>query len=105
MTDKTDKLVFHTTSHRLREDGDNLIIRRQQEIPDQFWENAARLKHIQDSKPVGEFLQVATIPEAVVEQWYRDGFNIFDKNVSIPEVLRRLRAEDLNALITTSRDI
>ena len=101
----TEPIIFNDVSRRLTLDGDTAIIRRQQEIPADFFDRAAELKHIQDSAPAGEFLQVATIPANVVEEWYAQGFNIFDKNVNHTEILRRLRNEDKDKLITTSRSI
>jgi hypothetical protein len=63
------------------------------------------LKHVQDTKPVGEFLQVASIPTTIVEEWFAEGFNIFDKNTTVQMILARLHAEDKERLITTSRQI
>lgn len=96
---------FHDTSGRLTLDGDKATIRRQQEIPARFWDRLLETKRIQDSKPVGEFLQVASIPTLVVEEWFRQGFNMFDKNVTVHDILARLRAEDKDKLITTTRQI
>lgn len=98
-------VVFHDTKRRLTIEDDRAIIRRQQEIPDNFWENLRETKHVQDNAPVGEFLQVASIPTNVVEEWFAQGFNIFDKNVTLSMILARLRLEDKDRLITTSRSI
>lgn len=86
-------------------DDDNLLIRRQQDIPPDFWDRLKQTKKIQDEAPAGEFLKVASIPAVVVEEWYAQGFNIFDKNVTLKEILARLRMEDKDNLITTSRQL
>lgn len=97
--------TYHDVSRRLTIEGDRAIIRRQQEIPDDFWDRIAALKDVSDKEPVGEFLHVAAIPAAVVEEWYAQGFNMFDKNVGLKEILARLRLEDKDRLITTNRKI
>lgn len=96
---------FHDTQGRLTLDGDKATIRRQQEIPARFWDRLREQKRVQDNAPAGEFLKVASIPTLVVEQWFREGFNMFDKNVTHHDILARLRAEDKDNLITTSKQI
>ena len=98
-------LVFHESKRNLRLEDDRALITTKQEIPDDFWDRVAELRHVQDRAPVGEFLQVAAIPEIIVEQWFREGFNIFDRNIGLKEILARLRMEDKERLITTSRSI
>lgn len=96
---------FHDTNRRLTIDGDRAIIRRQQEIPSNFWDRLQEIKAVQDRAPVGEFLMAASIPTNVVEEWFAQGFNIFDKSVSFKEIMARLRMEDKDRLITTSRQL
>lgn len=106
MTQPTD-LVYHETERRLilNDDLSQATIIRRQEIPSDFWDKVAELKHVQDNAPVGDYLCVATLPELVIEKWFAEGFNIFDPNVTAKEVLARLRLEDKDRLITTSRQI
>lgn len=96
---------FHDTSRRLTIDDERAIIRRQQEIPDDFWDRLERIRAVQDSAPAGEFLMAASIPTTIVEEWFAQGFNIFDKSVTFAEIMARLRAEDKDRLITTSRQL
>jgi hypothetical protein len=106
MTDNiTDDLNFEDVTRRLTIDGDNAVVRRQQDISDAFWDQVKNVKHVQDHAPIGDFHQVASIPCVLVEKWFAEGFNMFDPNVSIQDVLKRLRAEDATDLITTSRTI
>lgn len=97
--------VFHDVQTNLRLNGDTGLVTRRQEIPDAFWDDIAASRTAQDNKPVGDFLHVASIPSLVIEEWYAQGFNIFDKNVTLPEILARLRLEDKDKLIVTSRSI
>jgi hypothetical protein len=96
---------YHDVSRRLTIKGDQAIIRRQQELPNNFWDRVAAQKDVSDKAPVGEFLHVAAIPALVVEEWFAAGFNMFDKNVTLQDILARLRLEDKDRLITTSRKI
>lgn len=105
MPTENNGLATHEVTRRLTFDGDQAIIRRQQEIPDDFWDQVARLKHINETAPVGEYMHVAAIPDVIVEKWYAEGFNIFDPNVDHKQILARLRNEDMDRLITTSRKV
>lgn len=100
------KPVFEDVSRRLEINDDGVAtIRRQQEISDQFWDRLREIKAVQDNEPIGDFHMVASIPCVLVEKWYAEGFNMFDRNVTVQEILKRLRAEDADRLITTSRNI
>lgn len=50
-------------------------------------------------------MKVASIPVVVAEKWRSEGFDITDPNTDVKEVLRRLRAENLDAFITTDKAI
>lgn len=87
------------------EDSSGLLAKHSQEIPDWYLSD---LKYIRDSSleaKEGETMRVASIPVAVVEQWQREGFDIYDKNITPREILTRLRNQDLDAFITTKKRI
>jgi hypothetical protein len=52
---------------------------------------------------MGEFHRVASIPTVVVEKWLREGFNIWE--ASGPEIVKRLKAENLDAFMATEKRI
>lgn len=83
--------------------GDELAIKRVQYIPDEFLSSLRQEKL--DSKHVraGEFHRVAAIPVAVVEQLQREGFDVF--KMPVQETLKRLRAMQLDAFITSEKRI
>ena len=54
---------------------------------------------------MGDYHRVASIPVVVVEKWMREGFNIWDKNVKASEVVARLKSENLDAFLTTTKSI
>jgi hypothetical protein len=103
MTKPISDVSFDDVQRNLRVDGDVAHVRKQQELSDAYWESLRQTKHVQDNAPIGDFHMVASIPCLKVEEWMRQGFDMFDPNVTIEDVLKRLRAEDSERLITTSR--
>ena len=87
------------------EDNTGLLAKHQQEIPRWHLDN---LRYIRDSSldtTEGDTMRIASIPVAIVEQWQREGFDIFDKNITPHEILNRLRNQDLDAFITTKKRV
>ena len=50
-------------------------------------------------------MRVASIPTVIVEKWMKEGFNIFDQNVDGKDIIKRLKAEGLDAFLTTEKSI
>jgi hypothetical protein len=84
-------------------DGNLEAIKREQEIPAWFLDEIRAIKDVQDSKRLGNFALAARIPTVVVEKWMREGFNIFDKNIGVSEIIQRLQSLDMDRLIATSK--
>jgi hypothetical protein len=82
----------------------DVTVRKDQHITDEFLDNLKE-DRAASKAPAGEYHKVASIPVAVIEKWMREGFNIFDKNIRVEEVVKRLRAEDLQAFIATDKRI
>lgn len=76
-----------------------------QDIPSSFLDRLKDDRLASSNAPMGNFHKVASIPTAVVEKWRAEGFDIFDKNVSIKEILKRLQSQDLQAFIATTRRV
>lgn len=83
---------------------DEVVIEHSQEIPDDFLEANKALRDA-SSAPAGDYHKIASIPTAVVEKWMREGFNIFDENITASEIVRKLTSEDLGAFMTTTKRI
>jgi hypothetical protein len=83
---------------------DDIVVEHSQEITDEFLD---RVKAERDasSAPSKDYHKVASIPTAVVEKWMREGFNIFDENITASEIVKRLSAEDFGAFLTTTKRI
>lgn len=100
---KNDYNVLDADTKLRIEDG-NVVRRLQQEITSSFIDDLRDARHESLNTPAGNYHRVAAIPVAIVEKWMQEGFNIFDKNVSIPEVLRRLHGDDMQNFIATSKN-
>lgn len=86
-------------------DGDKAVFRRTQDIGNHFLSDLATSRLESSHGRMGDMHHVASIPTGVVEKWMSEGFNIFDKNVSLPEIIKRLQSEDMMGLMATSRRI
>lgn len=84
------------------DDVDNpVVVRHDQAITDDLLDLNKEMREA----PTKEFNQVASIPVIIVEKWMREGFNIFDPNITAREIIARLLREDLSAFITTNKSI
>lgn len=70
---------------------------RAQEIPLSFLEF---LKDVRSAGPArGDANLCASVPQAVVDQWLREGFDIYREDAKA--IVARLRAQGLDAFITS----
>ena len=103
MSDDT-KLIGINTEHM--EDGDSVLRKHTQEIPQSFLDGLAEQRNNSTAAPEGEFMRVASIPTVVVEKWMREGFDILsDRNIKGADIVKRLKAENLDAFLTTEKSI
>jgi hypothetical protein len=85
------------------QDGENVVRKHTQEIPQWHLDALAQQRNESKSKAEGEFMRVASIPTVIVEKWMREGFNIWE--VDGKEIVKRLKAENLDAFLTTEKSI
>jgi hypothetical protein len=90
---------------RYRVEEDRIVRKLTQEIPDSFLRDIADERHAAQHVATGNFLKVASIPTAVAEQWLAEGFNIYDQNVGVREILKRLNSQDMQKFIATDKRI
>jgi hypothetical protein len=76
-----------------------------QEIPDSFLRQLADERKIQDGMFAPDELKLCSLPGALVDTWYRQGFNIWDKNVTAKDIVNRLKAEGLTKFLATTKTI
>lgn len=74
-----------------------------QDIPDSFLRDLADQKTFQDGKFAPDEIKVCSIPAGIVDQWFREGFSIYDSNITAADIVARLKAEDLTKFLTTSK--
>ena len=74
-----------------------------QEVPDSFLKGLAAQRTFQDAKFAPDDVQVCSLPGALVDHWFRNGFSIWDPNVTAQDIILRLSSEDLTAFLTTSK--
>lgn len=99
----SDKKDMHDIQTDFLQDGDNVIRKNTQHIPDEYLRSLRTERENSLSKREGEYMRVASIPVAVVEKWKREGFDIYQ--VGGKEILKKLREENLDAFITTNKSI
>jgi hypothetical protein len=100
---KQPNLVGVTTD--FGEDADGLFIKKTQDIPKHLLSDNLEHRNNSTAQREGEFMKVASIPVVVVEKWMKEGFNILDPNIDGREIIKRLKAENLDAFLTTEKSI
>ena len=100
---KQPKLVGVTTD--FGENADGLFIKKTQDISTSHMDALRQQRNDSLSQREGEFMKVASVPAVVVEKWLKEGFNILDPNVDGREIVKRLKAENLDAFLTTDKGI
>jgi hypothetical protein len=78
-----------------------LVIKREQEIPDELISELKRDKIDPDHDRIGEFLHFATIPTVVVEKMMREGVDF--NRATVKDIVQWLQKNQLDAFITTSK--
>lgn len=104
-----DSLVSFAEDHSDSAAGPQLVIKHEQDIPDDYISKLKRDKIDTLHTPTGDFMRVASIPIDVLQKWDREGFHFEAELASgtsgLMRVLNRLRAESLDAFITTNKRI
>lgn len=81
-------------------DGDRLVVKSTQDVEGILKDNKRkRLDNPSGYTPSGEFMEVAHIPNIVIEQWLKEGINVYDKN-DMPKILEKLQDPDWQKLRT-----
>lgn len=101
--DKQPTLVGVDTEFGANADG--LFMKKSQEIPQHLLDDLKDQRNQSTTRREGEFMKVASIPAVVAEKWLKEGFNILDPNVNGREIVRRLKAENLDGFLATDKEI
>jgi hypothetical protein len=105
MSQKKDSLIYHDIQNRFmfENKGDENVIEQKQFIPPAFLDTLRRQREDSLNQKEGEFMSVAEVPVSVYEQWLREGFDMMKETPKA--ILMRLKQQDLNAFITTKKQV
>jgi len=98
--DSTDRLHLEVDSQMRVQQA---VVEATQEIDSAFLDSLAAKRELQDRQFAPDDIHVASIPAAVVDHWFRNGFSVWDKNVTPADILKRLAAEDLGKFALTGK--
>lgn len=88
------------------DDSDNaLVVKKEQAIPQSFLDRLKTARDESSNNKMGDYHRVASIPTVVVEKWMREGFDIYDKNVTAKDIVARLKLEHLDYFLTTTKSV
>lgn len=96
-------MQFFDQQIKFSENSDGLVIERSQFIDPDYLESLRRQREESLNVREGEFMRVASVPVAIIEKWQREGFDFF--NASAREIVAKLRMENLDAFITTKKQV
>ena len=97
------KLINHLVEFLDGDESNPLVIKKTQELPQEFLDSLKAERDASTSVPAGEFHRVASIPTVVYEKWLREGYDA--QKEPIAKTLAKLKAEHLDAFITTNKAI
>lgn len=103
MKSNIDPNLFIDQNVAFDENTEGLVIERYQEIPQGFIDSLRRVRADSRSHREGELMRVASIPVSVVDKWKREGFD-FD-NATAHQIVAKLKNENLDAFITTDKQV
>ena len=101
----TKKVKLDGVQHDFHVDSGGLYNHRTQDISQSFLDSLKEQRNNSTKQREGDYMRVASIPTVIVEKWMKEGFNIFDKNIDGKDIVKRLKAENLDAFLTTEKSI
>lgn len=95
--------VLLDSSISLKEECGDLVIKREQHIPQSYLDHLADQRLNSMATPEGELFRVASIPTALVDDWKRKGFDIYTATPA--EIVSKLRNEGFDNFVTTRKRV
>lgn len=83
--------------------GADIVQKSTQQISQAFLDDLKDQRNESTKGPAGDFMRVASIPTGVIEQWSREGFNIYEETGTA--IVKRLHDQNLDAFLTTDKRI
>ena len=84
-----------------KEEGDNLIIQKQQTITDEYIQSLKDARFESKNRPAGNYHRAASIPVILHEKWLKEGYDCTQEPVR--KTVARLKAEGLDYFVTTDK--
>ena len=103
MTDKNKDVTLLSINTEYRQEGDDVVRKHTQEISQAFLDDLKDSRNASKDQREGEYMRAASIPVAVHEQWLREGFDLYQ--ATGPEIIKRLRDQNLDYFIATEKRI
>lgn len=94
--------VLHDAGWAIDEDVGGLFVKKQQYISDEFLTANAESR-FESKAPSKDYHRFASVPVVVVEQWLKQGFDVYKE--SPKAIVKRLRAENLEAFLTSNKSL
>ncbi len=83
--------------------GNDVFRKHTQNISQSFLDDLKDNRNASKDQNEGEFMRVASIPVIVVEQWQREGFDIYQATPQ--EIVKRLKDQNLDYFMATDKRI
>ena len=87
------------------EEAGNLVKTDSQQISQGFLDDLKDKRNQSTKQREGDFQHVASIPVIFVEKWKKDGFDIMDGSVPFKEIIKKLKAENLEGFMATDKQV
>jgi hypothetical protein len=101
---KAPKTIIHSANEDMVFDKDKGIGFVANQFVSDSWQVGMRDEKAESTrKREKNFMHIGSIPVIFVNKWKRQGFDIFDKNVTFKDIAARLRAENLDDFISTAK--
>ena len=88
------------------EEAGSLVRQDSQVISQAFLDDMKERRDNSKRQAEKDYMHVAAIPLIVVEKWQREGFDILhDRNISLSEIVLKLKNENLDAFLATEKSV
>ena len=87
------------------EEAGNLVRTDSQQISQGFLDDLKDKRNQSTKQLEGEYQHVASIPVIFVEKWKKEGFDIMDGSIPFREIIKKLKAENLEGFMATEKSI
>jgi len=87
------------------EEAGNLVRTDSQSISQAFLDDLKDKRDSSMGRREGDYQHVASIPTIFVEKWKKEGFDIMDGSVPFKEIIKKLKAENLDGFMATEKQV